>query len=235
MWEKYGRAYPPNSGETCNISAYQCPHCKSPDRARLYAMYLQKWFSKQNPSKNGLFLDFAPSKSLSVFIQQKIQEKTPLLDYKTADLMMGGADFRLDISNMPEIGNEAVDFFLCSHVLEHVPDDRAAMRELKRILKPDGQGILVVPISLALKAIDEDPTVTDVAERWRRFGQDDHVRAYSRQGFLDRVREAGFDVLELDKRYFGRYAFWLHGIAQKSVLYVVKHGKNGQESTERKK
>jgi hypothetical protein len=36
----------------------------------------------------------------------------------------------------------------------------------------DRQGILVVPIVLSIDEIDEDPSVTDVAERWRRFGQD---------------------------------------------------------------
>ena len=225
MRKKYGRAYPAGSGETCNIAAYECPHCGESDRSRLYALYIKEWISRQDASQNGLFLDFAPSKGLSGLIQQLIREQMPLVEYKTADLMMNGVDFRLDICNMPEIADKSVDFFLCSHILEHVPDDRAALRELKRILKPDGEGILMVPIILGLDKIDEDPTVTDVAERWYRFGQNDHVRAYNREGFLERVRETGFEVLELDKRYFGRFTFWRHRIAQRSVLYVVKHPK----------
>ena len=49
-----------------------------------------------------------------------------------------------------------------------------------------------MPIVLSIDdEIDEDPSVTDVAERWRRFGQDDHVRLYSKQGLLKKGRRGG--------------------------------------------
>ena len=35
---------------------------------------------------------------------------------------------------------ESCDYFLCFHVLEHVPDDIAAIREIFRVLRPGGQG-----------------------------------------------------------------------------------------------
>ena len=98
------------------------------------------------------------------------------------------------------------------------------MRELRRILKREGQGILVVPIVLTLDQIDEDPSVTDVSERWRRFGQDDHVRLYSKQGFLSRVQEAGLKVNQLGRDHFGNGAFTKHGITDRSVLYIVEKG-----------
>ncbi len=225
IWEKYG-IIPRGDGETCNVEAYQCPACRASDRARLYALYLKEWFKCKQWSASGIFLDFAPTDSLKKFIQAKIGANNPLLRYLTADLMMPDVDLRVDIANMPEIQNDSVVFFVCSHVLEHVPDDRRAMRELFRILKPDGKGILMVPIRLGQKEIDEDPSVTDVGERWRRFGQDDHVRAYNRQGFLERVREAGFHVEELGNKYFGWWTFWRHGITQRSVLYVVSRPRN---------
>jgi len=79
-------------------------------------------------------------------------------------------------------------------VLEHVPDDRKAMRELRRVLKPEGWAILLVPITE--HATYEDPTITDPRERLRAFGQEDHVRRYGRD-YPDRLREAGFDVEEI--------------------------------------
>jgi predicted Ser/Thr protein kinase len=63
---------------------------------------------------------------------------------------------------------------------------------------------------------------SDIAERWRRFGQDDHVRQYSKQGFIDRIIEAGFDLDLLGIEEFSIQEFVKHGITQQSVLYIVK-------------
>jgi SAM-dependent methyltransferase len=166
-------------------------------------------------------IDFAPTATLSGFIKELIAESPLKFSYRTADLFLEGVDDRVDITDMPLYHDDSVDFFVCSHMLEHVGDDRKAMRELYRILKPGGQGILVVPIVLTLKEIDEDPSVTDPAERWRRFGQDDHVRLYSKEGFLQRVAEAGFKVSELGQDHFGRETFRRYGIGERSILYIV--------------
>lgn len=89
------------------------------------------------------------------------------------------------------------DLVICSHVLEHVPDDRGALRELHRVLKPGGMGLLLVPFDPARAITFEDPTVADPTERLRLFGQHDHVRIYGRD-HLDRMREAGFNVSLVD-------------------------------------
>ncbi len=226
MMRKYGRDTRAVHGETCNVRAYECPACKASDRDRLYALYLKKWFARFPESASGIFLDFAPSKPLQEFIQARIAAANLSLRYMSADLMMVGVDLKIDVSNMPEVPGGSVDFFLCSHVLEHVPNDHKAMRELFRILKPGGKGILMVPINLRAQEIDEDPSVADEGERWRRFGQNDHVREYNREGFLVRVREAGFRVEQLGRRHFGWWTFWRHGITQRSVLYVVSRPRN---------
>ena len=105
---------------------------------------------------------------------------------------------------------------------EHVADDKKAMSELFRILKPGGFGILMVPIVLKIEQIDDDPTITDAETRWRRFGQYDHVRLYSKKGFVERVQEAGFIVKQYGVEYFGESVFVECGISVKSVLYVVQ-------------
>jgi SAM-dependent methyltransferase len=110
--------------------------------------------------------------------------------YVTADLTDPEVMVRIDITNI-DFPAESFDVIYCSHVLEHVADDRKAMRELRRVLKRDGWGVLQVPIRPGVTY--EDPTIVDPQERLRAFGQEDHVRQYG-DDFADRLREAGFDV-----------------------------------------
>jgi len=111
--------------------------------------------------------------------------------------------------------------FICSHVLEHVADDLAAVRELWRVLEPGGWGIVMVPVHLKSEEIDERPTSTE-AERWQLFGQGDHVRLYSKSGLVSRLEAAGFRVLQLGREYFGQERMRRFGLAASSVLYVVE-------------
>ena len=78
--------------------------------------------------------------------------------------------------------------------MEHVPDDSVAMAEVHRILKPGGWAMLQVPIALALDRTIEDPTATTDEQRIERFGQEDHVRLYSRPDYIQRLQAAGFSV-----------------------------------------
>ena len=213
-----GYPYGLDQAETCHAASYSCPHCGAADRDRLIALYLADWFvALAGPAT---IIDFAPSAPLSAFIRRRIATGPYVVSYRTADLHASGVDDVVDITAMPTYATGSVDLFLCSHVLEHVADDRAAMRELCRILKPGGQGLLLVPIVVGVDAIDEDPAVTDPAERWRRFGQDDHVRLYSKAGFVGRLREAGFAVRELGVGHFGAKRLAEQGVAARSVLYV---------------
>jgi SAM-dependent methyltransferase len=144
------------------------------------------------------------------------------IEYISADKFMDNVDLRVDIMDMHCIQSESFDAFICSHVLEHVENDRIALNELFRILRHGGFGILMVPINLKVVEIDEDPFVKDIAERWRRFGQDDHVRIYSKQGFLQRVRDADFIVNQYGIDFFGKEIFIKNGITPSSILYVVE-------------
>jgi glycosyltransferase involved in cell wall biosynthesis/SAM-dependent methyltransferase len=216
-WKKYGFLYNLEDFETLNSSNYFCPKCGASDRDRLYALYLTQILS-QDPSRIPIkILDFAPANALKHFLLNY-----SIVDYKSADKFMEDVDFVVDIADMKIIDQEAFDFFICSHVLEHVADDYKALSELYRILKPGGSGILMVPINLRIEKIREDPSLTDIGERWRRFGQDDHIRLYSKKGFIDRVQGAGFTITQYGVDYFGEEVFSLHGISSKSILYLVK-------------
>lgn len=212
---KYGYPYSFDDLETMNSDQYVCPSCGASDRERLYALYITKVL-EQNPFTNRLtLLDIAPSHPLKAFLL-----KFASIKYMSADKYMEDVDLVIDITDMGAVPSESYDIFICSHVLEHVDDDRKALSELFRILKPGGFGIVMAPIILKIDRIDEDPTITDVETRWQRFGQYDHVRLYSKKGFVERIHEAGFIVNQYGVEYFGRDVFIECGISLKSVLYV---------------
>lgn len=225
--QKYENPYRLDQAETCAYQGYLCPFCWASDRDRLYALYIKRYLKNVNEysaheHKEIKILDIAPSAVLSKCIQRYIMRSHVKVSYRTADMLMEDVDDQVDITDMKDYADEQFDFFICSHVLEHVPDDKKALSELFRILKRGGQGILMVPIILGVEEIDEDPTVTDAGERWRRFGQDDHIRLYSKQGFIERVAAAGFQVHQYGEAFFGKKLFTRSSISSQSVLYVVE-------------
>jgi len=88
--------------------------------------------------------------------------------YLTADLSNPKAMVKMDITDI-QYPDESFDVIYCSHVLEHVPDDRKAMQEFFRVLKKDGWAVLLVPIVGELTF--EDPSIVDPVERTKIFGQ----------------------------------------------------------------
>jgi SAM-dependent methyltransferase len=117
----------------------------------------------------------------------------PEVEYHAGDLTAEFGPERIDVTP-PPYHTASVDAVICNHVLEHVPDDRKAMSEIRRVLKPRGWALLQVPgLELGLERTDEDPGVTDPAELLARFGQDDHVRRYGRD-YSERLEAAGLAV-----------------------------------------
>jgi SAM-dependent methyltransferase len=219
---KHGWPFADEEAETCNQANYLCPSCQATDRDRLYALYLQHYLKGLPVSSAIKMVDFAPSAPLSGFIRRKIARSAHNISYRTADAFAESVDDKVDITALRPYHNGEFDFFICSHVLEHVSDDRKAIGELHRILRPGGKGILMVPIVLCVKEIDEDPSVVDEGERWRRFGQHDHVRLYSKRGFIERVKAAGFLIHQHGEQFFGAREFIRSGISAQSILYVVE-------------
>jgi dTDP-4-amino-4,6-dideoxygalactose transaminase len=107
-------------------------------------------------------------------------------------------------------------------VLEHVDDDLKAINELWRVLKPGGWGIAMVPINVTLQNNRENASCTTEPERWKHFGQGDHVRIYSRDGFVARLQKAGFVVRQFRRENFENENFQRYGLSPASALYVVE-------------
>lgn len=161
------------------------PGTLSLERHRLMWLYLQR--ETDFFTSNLKVLHMAPEQSF-----YKRFRKLKNLDYTTCDLNSPIADIKADIQNLPFEDN-SFDVIFCNHVLEHVDDDKKALRELFRIMKPGGWGIFQVPIRYQLAKTFEDSTITDRKERIEKFGQYDHVRVYG-MDYYDILESIGFKV-----------------------------------------
>ena len=197
------------------LETYLCTNCIASDRERLYAYWIEQQLKANKLTVRSRIIHFAPEAILSGKL------KTLKFDtYHTADLMMEGCDYKADMMDMP-FEDESYDFFICSHVLEHVKSDDKAISELYRITKKGGCGTLMAPVIVGLKNTVEDPSITDEAGRWQHFGQYDHVRLYAHDDYLDKIRKSGFAVQELGERHFGKNVFARLGLKRTSILYIV--------------
>ena len=166
-------------------SGERCPRCGALGRHRLLARALAEGFA----GFDGLdVLHFAPEPAVSAMI-----EAARPRSYRSADLAPQPGRMILDIEAI-DLPDRSVDRVVCSHVLEHV-DDRAALAEMRRILRPGGEAYLMVPVVEGWTETYEDPSVVEPEERHRHFRQWDHVRLYGAD-FRSRVREAGFVLSE---------------------------------------
>lgn len=161
-----------------------CPRCGALERHRLVWLYFNRMTNlfDGNPKK---MLHLAPEPCLESRLRNRLGES-----YLSADLLNPAAMVKMDITAI-QFPAAYFDVVYCSHVLEHVLDDRKAMREFYRVLKRDGWAIILVPISA--EQTMEAPAITDPSERRKIFGQEDHVRRYG-PDYVDRLQEAGFSV-----------------------------------------
>ena len=211
---KYGYVHF-GQGEMTALETYSCLSCGASDRERLYAYWVDLQLKSRQLTAKSKIIHFAPEPALS----NKLKAMG-FSGYCTADLMMEGCDYKVDMLDMP-FNDESYDFFICSHVLEHVESDDKAISELFRITRKGGFGILMAPIIVGLEKTVEDPSVKDEAGRWRLYGQGDHVRLYAHDDYVKKIQSHGFVVQELGRKYFGRKVFELLGLKRSSILYVV--------------
>ena len=165
-----------------------CPGCLSLERHRLMYMYLQQrttFFTEQLS-----VLHIAPE---ACFIKRFRQ--LPNINYLTTDLVSPWADVKADIQALPFEPNR-FDVVFCNHVLEHIPDDKQAMREIYRVLQVGGWAILQVPFMQGnLITTYEDSSIQSPAAREQAFGQADHLRLYG-SDYATRLEKAGFKVTQ---------------------------------------
>lgn len=162
----------------------QCFHCGALERHRLLWLFVSTRTDLFDGTAKKM-LHVAPEPCIESRLKQHLGD-----NYLTADLFNARAMVKMDITNI-EYPDQSFDVIYCSHVLEHVQDDRKAMREFCRVLKSDGWAVLIVPITA--EETFENRSIVEPEERLKVFGQADHVRRYG-PDYVDRLREAGFSV-----------------------------------------
>jgi SAM-dependent methyltransferase len=163
----------------------RCPRCDSRERHRLaYLLYRDIGLFNDAALR---ILHFAPEPFMSALISDGA-------NYTPVDPKMRAVTRTEDIRAISE-PEASMDVVIAHHVLEHVDDDRKALAEIYRVLKPGGRAILSVPINWSRAETFESDTFRKPAERAAAYGAIDHLRYYGRD-FPDRLRRSGFDVRE---------------------------------------
>ena len=198
-----------------------CPVCKSLERHRFLALLVPALIAR---GRIETVLDVAPTQALAALVDALAPRRLgmdfdPGADGRTVTC-------RASLTHLP-LPDACIDLALCSHVLEHVPDDHAAMRELARVLAPDALGVVVVPRRRG-QPTDEDPTAGR-AERVQRFGQADHVRYYG-DDFVERLTASGLAYQEVTPQMLLPEAVWRTcGFMPSETFWLVRRADNAPE------
>lgn len=197
----------------------QCIKCSSLERHRTLWMFLKE----QNEIFN------KPIKLLHVAPEKIYYDKfinIPTIEYHPIDLMpdkynYGIKTIEMDVTALTYQDN-FFDVVICSHVLEHIPQDRKAMSEMFRVLKPGGWAILNTPVNMQAETTHEDIHINDPQKQLELFGQPDHVRVYGKD-FLTRLKEAGFetDVINFPSKFSHNEQF-KYGFKKEELIFFAK-------------
>ena len=141
-------------------------------------------------------LHFSPERTLYTYLRNKRPKIYTFTDIDPSQYLFAKKHMQQGDIRALHFADHSFDLVVCNHVLEHVVEDEKAMQEIFRILKPGGRAILQVPVSYVLAKTKEDASVVGPDNREREFGQDDHVRIYTHDDYIARLKKAGFSVNE---------------------------------------
>ena len=217
-------------GSTCrrflshgSVAEAVCPVCLSHGRHRIAWKWLERHSGLDRGEKRLLHL--APEPELTRRLRHLSN-----LRVISGDLGSPLAELRVDVTRLG-LMDRSFDAVICSHVLEHVPCDSAAIAELYRILRPGGWLMVQVPLPSGRLVTDEDPSITSPSERARRFGQADHLRLYG-MDIVDRLRREGFEVDVLTASdLFDPRRLSHHCLRLDEPLFVARRPKEGSGAT----
>lgn len=170
-----------------------CPNCNSLERFRAWWLYYMNKTDIFNEKKIiHKVLHFAPERVLyNKFITLSSIDYYPV-DYNPH---VYGIKDVIDIQKI-KYETEMFDIIICNHVLEHIPDDNAAINELYRVLNKGGIAYISVPgfiVSEPLEVTLENIEYNTPELRIKYFGQADHLRRYG-WDFVTKLEIAGFKV-----------------------------------------
>ncbi len=162
-----------------------CPACSSGSRHRAIYLFLKRrttFFTQKMK-----MLHFAPEHCF-----YKTFKLQPNLSYISADLDSPRAMVKVDITRIP-YADDHFDIVISSHVLEHIPDDIKAMKELYRVANNRVESIHLAPIDYTRDKTFEDVSIDTPEKKQQYYGHHDHKRIYGKD-YAERLRSVGFIV-----------------------------------------
>lgn len=181
-----------------------CPFCGAIDRVRWQYRVLGKYMPGIFNDKCSV-LHFAPEAEIRIRIQAN-----SLCDYYAGDIVQGRSMHVVDVTNI-QFRDDFFDYIIINHVLEHIENEKKAIFELKRVLKPKGKIMLSFPICTDIDTY-ENLNIKTSEERLDEYGQEDHVRLYGKD-FKTRLESYGLNVSvfspqnECNKQEIVKYGF----------------------------
>ena len=191
-----------------------CPYDLTLERHRLMWLYLKQesnFFTADSLN----VLHIAPEQCF-----HKTFKKQKNLNYLTGDLVSPIADLHFDLHKIP-LEDNRFEVIFCNHVMEHVDDALQCMKELHRVLKPGGWGIMQVPLDTTRETTYEDWSITSPEEREKHFWQKDHVRLFGLD-YPQWLEKAGFDVtIGFEKNPLSDEIKERYRLQKNETLYIV--------------
>jgi len=162
-----------------------CPGCGSRSRHRGLTLLLPELLGDK---PDGPSLIFAPERALIGLLDRLLGDTMRTTDYLRTDVHYPGEDIQ-----QLSFADNRFAFLMCNHVLEHIPDDMAALRECARVLRPGGLAVFTMPG-------DYHQQQTQVLDKPDANG---HLRHYGLD-VVDKIRAAGFGVVTATDMSTGR-------------------------------
>lgn len=201
-----------------DIDNFGCPFCSAHDRERHLYMFFDK-IKLWEKLPNYHILHFAPERNLS----QKINLLNPI-EYIQGDLYPKLESVRkINATDIP-YNIDTFDLVICNHVLEHIPDYLKAIKEIYRVIKPNGVAILQTPYSKILSHNFEDENINTDEQRLFFYGERDHFRIFSEKHFFNDLKEVGFNLNILKSSdFFDDETSYYFGINKnEDLIQVIK-------------
>lgn len=210
----YRRFLPYGDNVHSRLTNVNCPNCGSLSRQRATCLELHG----QRLPTNVLII--SPDPALEGWFRAKPAVRAWTMDpYQRADV-------QADILALP-FNDCSFGLIICSHVLEHVRNDRLALRELHRVLSPGGRALISVPLDLTIAHTIEAPEGLPADEHRRLFGQLDHVRTYG-SDITDRIADPGWDVsvIRIQERYSSSDMFRYRLTPDERIFVAARNATN---------
>jgi len=169
-----------------------CPWCHSLERTRILQAYLERETDLFKREKR--VLHFAPE----WIIRKRFRSSPSRKGYYSADINPALADHVVDIMHIP-FPDGYFDCIICSHVLGHVPDEKKAVSEMYRVMKPGGEALVMTVINPYHPDTFENPELSSPEERLDAYGEPDLLRLHG-MDFAERLSGEGIEVEVIDYR-----------------------------------